>query len=265
MKSLRENVQNMHHKRAKDYRRKVDKIESLDEESEEQDGQTSEEELDLEKVMEDKENGGTVVTSEMLNPGLDLSIQSNKKTENNNMQKEDRDDVQGKDIDGNNMQKTDTPAHDGGNTDAGNKTEPLNTDVKNANDGQNTDDKDNSDNSSSSVPSDLDSSSSGAADDDNNMRKRRKIQGAKPKAVQALFKTYHCLAAPCTVTKQSKVAVLKHVKSCHKDYRYKCNKCPKSFASYIGHYKHRKAHVGKAYICEDCGKPFQFPGELTEH
>ena len=65
--------------------------------------------------------------------------------------------------------------------------------------------------------------------------------------------------------KQSKVAILKHMKSSHKDYHYKCNKCPKSFASYIGHYKHQKAHVGKACICEDCGKSFQFLGELTEH
>ena len=231
--SSRENVQNMHRKRAKEYRRKVDKIESSDEESAEEDEHTSEEELDLEKVMEDEDNGSTVVTS-MVNPGLDLRKDKNKKNENNNMQKEDSDYVQGKDIDGNNMQKTDTPAHDGGNTDAGKETEPLNTDVKNANDGRNTDDDD----KSSSNPSDSDSSSSVAADDDNNMLKKRKIQGAKPKAVRALFKTYHCLAAPCTVTKQSKVAVLKHMKSCHKDYCYKCNKCPKSFASYIGHYKH---------------------------
>ena len=86
-----------------------------------------------------------------------------------------------------------------------------------------------------------------------------------PQAARVLFKTYHCLSQGCTVTKQSKKAVLKHIKDAHKDYHFKCNKCPQSFASCIGHYKHRKRHVGKAYIYEECGKAFQFPGELDEH
>ena len=49
--SLKENVQKMHKKQTKDYRLKVDKIESEDSESE---GATSDEDLDLEKVMEDE-------------------------------------------------------------------------------------------------------------------------------------------------------------------------------------------------------------------
>ena len=137
------------------------------------------------------------------------------------------------------------------------------TDVSNNRNEEKAKSSDDSDDSSV-LEGDSDMGSSGEESDHaaSNMQKRSRLP--KPQAAHVLCKSY-CLSQGCTVTKQSKKAVLKHIKDAHKNYHFKCNKCPQSFASWIGHYKHRKRQVGKAYICEECGKAFQFPGELDEH
>ena len=71
--SLKENVQNMHKKQAKDYRWKVDKIESEEEDSDEECG-TSDEVLDLEKVMEE-DSTSKQANDNVVPPGLDLTTQ----------------------------------------------------------------------------------------------------------------------------------------------------------------------------------------------
>ena len=76
--SLKENVQKMHKKQAKDYRCTVDKIESEEEDSESE-GATSDEDLDLEKVMEDEGNNKNDKAADVVPSGLDLRKQQNKK------------------------------------------------------------------------------------------------------------------------------------------------------------------------------------------
>ena len=210
--SLKENVQNMHRKKAKEYRHKVDRIESSEEEDAESDGLMSEEELDLEKFMKEADN---------------------------NVQKS-------------NVRKS--PTHASTSNETGENKANYNI----IDDGNSTP-------QDSSMSKDSDSGSSGESALTKNMQKRSRQSGPKPKVARVLFKTYHCLSTGCTVTKQTKAAIVKHMKEAHKDYCYKCSKCPQTFASWIGHYKHKKKHVGKAYICDECGRSFQFPGELDEH
>ena len=75
--SLKENIQKMHKKQAKEYRRTVDKIES-EEEGSESEGATSDEDLNLEKVMEEDSNKNDKA-ADVVPSGLDLRKQQNKK------------------------------------------------------------------------------------------------------------------------------------------------------------------------------------------
>ena len=256
--SLKENVQNMHHKKAKEYRHKVDRIESSEEEDAESDGLMSEEKLDLEKFMEEADEPVDTRTK----PGtsskrLDLRKSKKMDEEKNNMQKENSTQQKCSEDTDNNVQKSNvqkSPTH----ASTSNETRE-----NKAND--NVIDDGNSTPQDSSTSEDSDSGSSGESAPTKNMQKRSRRSGPKPKVARVLFKTYHCLSTGCTVTKQMKAAIVKHMKEAHKDYCYKCSKCPQTFASWISHYKHKKRHVGKAYICDECGHSFQFPGELDEH
>ena len=81
--ALQEIVQNMHQKKAKEYRRRVDRIESSSEEEDNNShGNTSEEDLDLEKFMEEEE-GIADTLQQPIPQGVDMS----KKKEPDNMQK----------------------------------------------------------------------------------------------------------------------------------------------------------------------------------
>ena len=256
--SLKENIQNMHRKKAKEYRHKVDRIESSEEEDAESDGLTSEEELDLEKFMEEADKPVDTGTKPGTSPkGLDLWKSKKTDEEKNNMQKENSVEQKCSEDTDNNVQKSNvrkSPTHASTSNETGENK---------AND--NIIDDGNSTPQDSSTSEDSDSGSSGESAPTKNMQKRSRRSGPKPKVARVLFKTYHCLSTGCTVTKQTKAAIVKHMKEAHKDYRYKCSKCPQTFASWIGHYKHKKRHVGKAYICDECGCSFQFPGELDEH
>ena len=263
--SLKENVQNMHRKRAKEYRRKVDKIVSSEDESpSDSDGRTSEDDLDLEEAMESADTGDNSKSLDQSDKALDMR---KKQSSENNMQKKDSA-VNTSMIDDNNMQNIPTPDNDNTTppgSDQEQEVKPTASGIQHAAEDSDGNDIQNSDDADSNPDSQSDSGSS-ASEGDNNMQKTpTKQRLRKPKAARVLYKTYHCLAPGCNITKQSKVAVLKHMKENHKDYRFKCNKCPQTFASWIGHYKHRKRHLGKPYICDDCGKGFQFGGELDEH
>ena len=254
--SLKENVQNMHCKKAKEYRSKVDRIESSEEEDAESDGLMSEEELDLEKFKDEADKPVDTGPSASKSPkGLDLQKSQKMDEDKNKMQKENSVEQKCSEDTDNNVQKSPTHASTSNET-GDNKANDL------IDDG-NARPQDNS--SDSSTPEDSDSGSSADSASTKNMQKRRRQSGPKPKVARVLFKTYHCLSTGCSVTKQTKAAVVKHMKEAHKDYCYKCSKCPQTFASWIGHYKHKKRHVGKAYICDECGRSFQFPGELDEH
>ena len=250
--ALWENMQKLHKRRAKDYKRNVDRIESSDKDQESGYFTTEDEELDLEGAMETDDS--PAATNSTVPIGIDL--RKHKTSENNNMQKPDSVGKKQKQTTDNSMQKTDKKDN----------IEPNVQETDVSNNSNEKKDKSGDDSDESSAPEgDSDTGSSGEESDHaaSNMQKRSRLP--KPQGARVLFKTYHCLSQGCPVTKQSKKAVLKHIKDAHKDYHFKCNKCPQSFASWIGHYKHHKRHIGKAYICEECGKAFQFPGELDEH
>ena len=259
---MKENVQNIHRKRAKEYRQKVDKIESS-EDSEESNGPTSEEDLDLEKAMEEDEDDETTTPTPSSDTPtrLDMRIANKQNVKENNMQKESSNQGVANSENGN-MQNIPTPP----SSSKENKAIPSSSRQNERETEDNSAQRKTEDNcEDSSSPEDSDAGSNEESDEHNNVQKKPKLRGAKPKAVRVLFKQYHCLSQGCTVTKQMKTAVLKHIKDAHKDYHFKCSKCPQTFASWIGHYKHKKRHVRKAYICEECGHSFQFPGELYEH
>ena len=267
--SLKENVQNMHKKQVKNYRQTVDRIESSDEDEQCSDEPTDDEELDLENAM-DEEDTPPANTSKV-SPGMDLrkrKSENNMQKENNKKQKKDNensmqkeDNNEQKEAQENNMQKRTNGDEDAS---AGNDTKIKIKPTENENE-ENDEGTVDSHSEDKNPDSDSDTGSSDESEAaENNMRKGLRIR-PKPKAVRVLFKTYHCLSLGCKVTKQTKKAVIKHMKETHKDYRYKCGRCLQEFTSWIGHYKHKKRHVGKSYICDDCGKDFQFGYELDEH
>ena len=204
-----------------------------------------------------EEEEGIAETPQQLIP---LGVDMTKKKELDNMQKgnnmQNDGTVKPKPKNQNNVQKTDDPP----------QSEPG-TSVQKENSAEANKDQANSSKDESSTPQDFESESGSSEESEaaNNMQNKRKQTGSQPKPTRVFFKQYHCLSSGCKVTKQTKAAVVKHKKECHKDYWYRCSKCPQTFASWIGHYKHKKRHVGKAYICDECGRSFQFPGELDEH
>ena len=56
-----------------------------------------------------------------------------------------------------------------------------------------------------------------------------------------------------------------HVKENHKDVKYTCRFCEKSFQTYGGKRKHEVLHLPPRHFCEYCEKGFHFNNELIEH
>ena len=82
----------------------------------------------------------------------------------------------------------------------------------------------------------------------------------------ALAKQFQCIVGTCIVKKGSKAALLKHIKESHKNYRFQCEKCDKSFLRHPSLKKHLLYHKkNKHYQCDECGASYVFPGELEEH
>ena len=191
--ALQENVQNMHRKKAKEYQHRVDRIESSSEEEDnDSHGNTTEEDLDLEKFMEEEE--GIANTLQQLIPqGMDMT----KKKEPDNMQKgnnmQNDGTVKPKPKNQNNVQKTDDPPQ----PEPGTSVQKENSDEANK-------DQANSSKDESSTPQDSESESGLSEESEaaNNMQNKRKRTGSQPKPTRVFFKQYHCLSGGCKVTKQ---------------------------------------------------------------
>ena len=83
---------------------------------------------------------------------------------------------------------------------------------------------------------------------------------------KSLMKVYLCLVPKCPVQKATKAALVKHIKSDHRKFRYTCRHCPKSFLSITGRYKHELYHkYEKEYECKYCDKSFMFKSERADH
>ena len=153
--------------------------------------------------------------------------------------------------DDNSMQKLDSEQENNANS-------MQNSDVLNSGAASNEDNgsSDSDDSSHSSSPDNMQNQSTPP------VRGKAKTGNVK----HVLFKTYHCPGENCKVTKQTKKALVKHILDEHDGYQYKCRMCDKGYLSLIGCYKHEKHHtMGKCYKCDECGKNFQFEGELNEH
>ena len=88
----------------------------------------------------------------------------------------------------------------------------------------------------------------------------------KRQQMKTLLKFYICPVTPCPEKKGSKIALLKHIATDHKKFCFKCRYCEKRYQTFIGRYKHEKYHLhGKPYGCQYCPKSFLFKGERDEH
>ena len=79
---------------------------------------------------------------------------------------------------------------------------------------------------------------------------------------------YTCPVQDCKFWKLVKAVVLRHVKEKHPNFRWKCHRCSRSFATKVGHYKHELCHkYGFHYECnkEGCGYHCLFRSEMEEH
>ena len=91
-------------------------------------------------------------------------------------------------------------------------------------------------------------------------------QKNKKSKESVLFKVYICIVPNCKVQKGNKAALVKHIKLDHKDYRYKCRKCPKTFETVTGRYKHELYHkYEKEFTCKYCDKTCMFKSEMADH
>ena len=90
----------------------------------------------------------------------------------------------------------------------------------------------------------------------------------KLKEKKGRTKMYTCLVSACNFQKQSKAAVLRHIKKKHPNFRWKCHRCTKSFVTKVGCYKHELHHkYGFCYECNQkgCGYCCMFKSEMEEH
>ena len=83
-------------------------------------------------------------------------------------------------------------------------------------------------------------------------------------------KPHHKKPGKCSVCSQvldTYTELTKHIKEKHKDFRYMCRYCPKTFRSSSWKYQHQNRHKGFHYKCSitDCGKLFQFKYQLGDH
>ena len=84
--------------------------------------------------------------------------------------------------------------------------------------------------------------------------------------MKSLLKIFMCPVTNCPEQKGTKKALLKHIATNHKKFRFKCSYCGRKYQTFIGCYKHEKLHRhGKPYTCRYCDKSFLFEGELGEH
>ena len=80
--------------------------------------------------------------------------------------------------------------------------------------------------------------------------------------MKTLLKIYMCPVTPCQEKKGSKMALLKHIATDHKKFCFKCRYCEKRYQTFIGRYKHEEYHLhGKPYGCQYCPKSFLFQDE----
>ena len=56
-----------------------------------------------------------------------------------------------------------------------------------------------------------------------------------------------------------------HEKDTHKDVKYTCRFCDRTFQTYGGKRKHEVLHLPPRHFCEYCQKGFHFNNELVEH
>ena len=100
-------------------------------------------------------------------------------------------------------------------------------------------------------------------------RQRRKPTGkeiAKQAKKSVLVKVYFCIVPNCKTQKGTKAALVRHIKNDHKDYRYKCRTCSKTFETITGRYKHELYHkFEKEFKCKYCKKTCMFKSEMDDH
>ena len=101
-------------------------------------------------------------------------------------------------------------------------------------------------------------------------RQRRKPTGKEiakqNKQTKVLVKVYFCIVPNCKMQKGTKAALVRHIKLDHKDYRYKCRKCAKTFETVTGRYKHELYHkFEKEFKCKYCEKTCMFKSEMADH
>ena len=69
----------------------------------------------------------------------------------------------------------------------------------------------------------------------------------------------------CSETFKQLQLLQAHVKETHKDVKYTCKFCDRTFQTYGGKRKHEVLHLPPRHFCEFCQKGFHFNNELVEH
>ena len=91
----------------------------------------------------------------------------------------------------------------------------------------------------------------------------------KSKKEKVLFTRYRCTKKNCDEVRGTKSAILKHVSTSHKDFKFKCRYCIKKYRSLAARDKHEMYHkLNFRYVCGEvstCRKGFIFLCEYTEH
>ena len=284
-KELSKNVSDMVRKRAKDYRKTVDRIESDDDS-----------ELDLEETLEQgipvpkqKKRRKTRGTLDLTMTTRSRSRSMQKTPDHTELVKEPDDNMQKQSpasttesAAANNMQKCSVVITSQDLTSALNRVRQMNEDlVKFKEDNKLTDAKEKEKPKPKRKPKTATRKSprksverkikmDKAASLLKNARTQRKGSwGAavnKRHQVKTLLKIYICPVTPCSEKKGSKKALLKHIATEHKKFRFQCRYCEKKYQTFTGRYKHEKYHLhGKPYACQYCPKSFLFEGERDEH
>ena len=91
----------------------------------------------------------------------------------------------------------------------------------------------------------------------------------RKKEKSLLHNEYNCSDKTCKVVKGSKIAMLKHIREAHKEYRFHCRHCTRKYQSLAGRNKHELYHkVNYRYVCKEvsnCSRGFMFLCEYIDH
>ena len=89
------------------------------------------------------------------------------------------------------------------------------------------------------------------------------IKHFKPKSKKIRKRTYKCKY--CGKISKTQKDHNSHVKTDHKDCKFICFHCDKTFDSENALYNHERFHYNLPYGCSNCDRRFQFPYQVKAH